>query len=88
MLGECQVNIKSQSELVIGGRETCYELNASFLLLVKCLAKEWWGISDTVIKASVLVIVDRGLRLELEAVHSDGVDAGFLYTWAFKLVTF
>ena len=24
---ECQVNIKSQSELDIGGRETCYYLN-------------------------------------------------------------
>ena len=23
MLGECQVNVKSQSELDIGGRETC-----------------------------------------------------------------
>ena len=24
MSGECQVNVKSQSELDIGGRETCY----------------------------------------------------------------
>ena len=30
MLGECQVNVKSQSELDIGGRETC------FLLPVAC----------------------------------------------------
>ena len=27
MSGECQVNIKSQSELDIGGRETCNTLN-------------------------------------------------------------
>ena len=26
MLGECQVNVKSQSELDIGGRETCIYL--------------------------------------------------------------
>ena len=29
MSGECQVNIKSQSELDIGGRETCFYLKAS-----------------------------------------------------------
>ena len=28
MSGECQVNVKSQSELDIGGRETCYSSNA------------------------------------------------------------
>ena len=27
MLGECQVNFKSQSELDIGGRETCLYLH-------------------------------------------------------------
>ena len=27
MSGECQVNVKSQSELDIGGRETCKHLN-------------------------------------------------------------
>ena len=30
MLGECQVNVKSQSELDIGGRKTCV---SSFLAL-------------------------------------------------------
>ena len=25
MSGECQVNVKSQSELDIGGRETCFK---------------------------------------------------------------
>ena len=27
MLGECQVNVKSQSELDIGGRETCFVIS-------------------------------------------------------------
>ena len=27
---ECQVNVKSQSELDIGGRETCYFCNSRF----------------------------------------------------------
>ena len=27
MSGECQVNVKSQYELDIGGRETCFTLN-------------------------------------------------------------
>ena len=31
MSGECQVNVKSQSELDIGGRETCFNLSDSSL---------------------------------------------------------
>ena len=31
MSGECQVNVKSQSELDIGGRETCYYLILYFM---------------------------------------------------------
>ena len=40
MLGECQVNVKSQSELDIGGRETCYFCIGSF-----CIKKFLLGLS-------------------------------------------
>ena len=35
MSGECQVNVKSQSELDIGGRETCSKLLLILVLLLK-----------------------------------------------------
>ena len=40
---ECQVNIKSQSELDIGGRETCFSMIKSVLLLlpVSCFSGYW-----------------------------------------------
>ena len=39
MSGECQVHVKSQSELDIGGRETCSEINHLSFDFDKCRSK-------------------------------------------------
>ena len=63
MSGECQVNVKSQSELDIGGRETCLIMHAQYLALLNL------NIKSETSKYSVQKPVSPSFYILLGSVH-------------------
>ena len=60
MLGECQVNVKSQSELDIGGRETCQILvlaQGPLVLVFWVWGLGVWGLGLTTVNFLEMILI-------------------------------